>query len=85
VASLSGVVVINPVIYAELSAACRTIEALEAVLDTSKLDLLEMPRPAQFLTARKPAMVAELRQFFEKFANRTAEELQRLNQGGSRS
>lgn len=31
----------------------------------------------------KPALVTELRQFFEKFANLTADELQRLDKGGA--
>jgi predicted nucleic acid-binding protein len=51
-ASASGCVVVNPVIYAELSVAYQKIEALEAVLSALKLEMLEIPRPALFLAAR---------------------------------
>lgn len=43
---------INPVIYAELSVAFSTIEALEAALDALELTLLEIPRAALFLAGK---------------------------------
>ena len=44
--------VINPVIYAELSLSFSTLEALDAVVATLALDLREIPRPALFLAAK---------------------------------
>lgn len=44
--------VINPVIYAELSMSFTTIEALEEVLDQMQLATLEIPRPALFLAGK---------------------------------
>lgn len=44
--------VINPVIYAEVSLAFSTVEALDAVLDGMELPLLEIPRPALFLAGK---------------------------------
>jgi len=44
--------VINPVIYAEMSLCFSTLEALDEVVGTLALELREMPRPALFLTAR---------------------------------
>jgi hypothetical protein len=44
--------VINPVIYAELSLAFATVEALDAVIDRMRLTLADIPRPALFLAGR---------------------------------
>ena len=41
--------VINPVIYAELSLSFATFEALDKVVATMELALHEIPRPALFL------------------------------------
>lgn len=44
--------VINPVIYAELSLTFSTVEALDEVLAGMQLPVLEMPRPALFLAGK---------------------------------
>ena len=44
--------VINPIIYAELSQAFSTIEALDRVVDGLELRSLEIPRPALFLAGK---------------------------------
>jgi len=44
--------VINPIIYAELSLAFSTFEALDAVLDKLGFALREVPRPALFLAGK---------------------------------
>lgn len=44
--------VINPVIYAELSLAYASPEALDQALDTMGIELVEIPRPALFLAGR---------------------------------
>lgn len=44
--------VINPVIYAEISLSFSTLEALDDVLGTLALELREIPRPALFLAAK---------------------------------
>lgn len=43
---------INPVIYAELSLAFSSFEALDAVLHDMALPVLEIPRPALFLAGK---------------------------------
>jgi predicted nucleic acid-binding protein len=43
---------INPVIYAELSTAFSTVEALDEALDGLGLALVEIPRPALFLAGK---------------------------------
>jgi len=43
---------INPVIYAELSVAFSTVEALDRVVDTMQLLWLDIPRPALFLAGK---------------------------------
>jgi predicted nucleic acid-binding protein len=43
---------INPIIYAELSLAFSTVEALDKTLDTLDLVMLEIPRPALFLAGK---------------------------------
>lgn len=43
---------INPVIYAELSLAFSSFEALDAVLNDMALPVLEIPRPALFLAGK---------------------------------
>jgi predicted nucleic acid-binding protein len=47
-----GRVVINPVIYAELSLAYVTVEELDAELSATRLEVREIPREALFLAAR---------------------------------
>ncbi len=44
--------VINPVIYSEISLSFSTLEALEKVVATLALELREIPRPALFLAAK---------------------------------
>ena len=44
--------VINPIIYAEVSLSFSTIEALDDVVGTLALELREIPRPALFLAAK---------------------------------
>jgi len=44
--------VINPVIYAEISLSFSTLEALEEVMATLALELRQIPRPALFLAAK---------------------------------
>ena len=51
-ASLRGELVINPVIYAELSIAFARIEELEAVVAEGGLELQEIPREALFLAGK---------------------------------
>jgi hypothetical protein len=51
-ASLQGGLVINPVIYAELSMAFKRIEELESVLAEGGFQLQELPREALFLAGK---------------------------------
>ncbi|MGH8211379.1 MAG: type II toxin-antitoxin system VapC family toxin [Steroidobacteraceae bacterium] len=51
-ASLTDPLVINPVIYSELSMAFDRIEELEAVLTEASLGLEELPREALFLAGK---------------------------------
>jgi predicted nucleic acid-binding protein len=44
--------VINPIIYSELSLTFSSVEDLDEVLDDLKLPVLEMPRPALFLAGK---------------------------------
>jgi predicted nucleic acid-binding protein len=44
--------VINPVIYAEISLSFSTMEALDKVIDTLALQVSEIPRPALFLAGK---------------------------------
>lgn len=44
--------VINPIIYAELSQAFSTFEALDAVVAKLGLSIQEVPRPALFLAGK---------------------------------
>lgn len=44
--------VINPIIYAELSLAFSRFEALDAVLANMQLAVIEIPRPALFLAGK---------------------------------
>jgi predicted nucleic acid-binding protein len=44
--------VINPIIYAEVSLSFSTLEALDDVVGTLALELREIPRPALFLAAK---------------------------------
>ena len=44
--------IINPVIYAELSLAFSTVEALDEVIERLGLRMLEIPKPALFLAGK---------------------------------
>lgn len=44
--------VINPIIYSELSLTFSTVEALDQVLDGMELRMLEVPKPALFLAGK---------------------------------
>lgn len=44
--------IINPVIYAELSLAFKTVEALDKAVEKMGLTLHELPRPALFLAGK---------------------------------
>lgn len=44
--------VINPIIYAELSLAFSTVEALDQALDSMGMRLLEIPKSALFLVGK---------------------------------
>ncbi|MFM8467533.1 MAG: type II toxin-antitoxin system VapC family toxin [Oxalobacteraceae bacterium] len=44
--------IVNPIIYAELSVTFATIEALDRVLKQMELDLVELPKPALFLAGQ---------------------------------
>lgn len=44
--------VINPVIYAELSLSFTSVEGLDAAVRDMQLELLEIPRPALFLAGK---------------------------------
>ncbi|MFN3548335.1 MAG: type II toxin-antitoxin system VapC family toxin [Mesorhizobium sp.] len=52
VAARSGPLVINDVIFAELSVRYARIEALELFLSEAGLELVPIPRPALFLAAK---------------------------------
>lgn len=43
---------INPIIYSELSLTFSTVEALDQVLDSMELRMLEIPKPALFLAGK---------------------------------
>ena len=44
--------IINPVIYAELSLSFDSVEALDGAIDHMRLTMQELPRPALFLAGR---------------------------------
>ena len=44
--------IINPIIYAELSLTFSTVEALDRVLDGMELRMMEIPKPALFLAGK---------------------------------
>lgn len=44
--------VINPIIYSELSLTFSSIEELDAALEAMELPMLEMPKPALFLASK---------------------------------
>ncbi|MDB5556163.1 MAG: putative nucleic acid-binding protein contains domain [Rhizobium sp.] len=49
---MQGPLLINGVIYAELSARYSTIEALEDFIEQAGLEVVEIPRTALFLAAK---------------------------------
>jgi predicted nucleic acid-binding protein len=44
--------VINPIVYAEMSLSFLTLEGLDSAVSTLALELREIPRPALFLAAK---------------------------------
>lgn len=52
VAALNGPLVINDVIYAEISARFRAFEILDAHLRDNEIDVMVMPRAALFLAGK---------------------------------
>lgn len=48
--------VINPIIYAEVSLSFSTLEALDEVVETLALEVREVPWPALFLAAKAYAL-----------------------------
>jgi predicted nucleic acid-binding protein len=51
-AAMHGPLVINSVIYAEISARCATVDAVDAVLFDLKIDVAMTPRSALFLAGK---------------------------------
>lgn len=51
-AAIRGALVINDVIYAEISVRFTTIEALDAVLTEAGITMAAIPRPALFLAGK---------------------------------
>ena len=51
-ASAEGSLVINDVIYAEISTRYRTIEAVDAMLEELAIDVAKIPRDALFLAGK---------------------------------
>jgi predicted nucleic acid-binding protein len=51
-AALKGKLAINAVVYAEPSVRFATIEALDAILDETALDIAPIPRSALFLAGK---------------------------------
>jgi len=47
-----GPIMINPIVYAELSVAYERIEVLDAMLEDAGIELRAIPRPALFVAAR---------------------------------
>jgi len=44
--------IINPIIYSELSLTFSSVESLNHVLDDMELEMLEIPKPALFLASK---------------------------------
>lgn len=44
--------IINPIIYSELSLTFSTVEALDNALESMELSLVEIPKPALFLAGK---------------------------------
>ncbi len=51
-ASLRGPLLINDIVYAELSVRYSRIEDLDAFVDAARLEIAAMPRPALFLAGK---------------------------------
>lgn len=51
-AALSGPLVINDVVYAEVSARYATIEAVDSILDELNIEIVPTPRAALFLAGK---------------------------------
>jgi predicted nucleic acid-binding protein len=51
-AALSGPLVINDVVYAEVSARYVTIEAVDSILDELNIEIVPTPRAALFLAGK---------------------------------
>ncbi|MFN8956124.1 MAG: type II toxin-antitoxin system VapC family toxin [Burkholderiales bacterium] len=54
--------VINPVIYAELSLTFSTVEALDATLADLQIPVIDTPKPALFLAGRSATCATETKQ-----------------------
>ena len=50
--SAHGTLVVNPVIYAELSVGYDAVEEVDATLDAAGVELVEIPRAALFLAGK---------------------------------
>jgi hypothetical protein len=50
--ALKGALLINPVVYAELSVRYPTVEAVDAFVSGTGLEMAEIPRAARFLAAK---------------------------------
>ncbi len=50
--SARGQLIVNPVVYAELSAGFDRVEEVDAALDTAGIELVEIARAALFLAGR---------------------------------
>ena len=52
VQSMVHKLVINPIIYSELSLTFSSVEELDSVLESMELPMLELPKPALFLASK---------------------------------
>ena len=50
--ALQARLIVNPVVYAELSIGFRTIEEVDRILDATSIELEEIPRLALFLAGK---------------------------------
>lgn len=50
--SAHGTLVVNPVVYAELSVGYDRIDEVDAALDAARVELIEIPRAALFLAGK---------------------------------
>jgi len=50
--SARGTLIVNPVVYAELSVGYDRVDEVDAALDAAGVELVEIPRPALFLAGK---------------------------------